>query len=1110
MGTVGDLLAGGGDFVAGLGDLIGMGSAAVKTPFNWLAGEEHPFQTGYEHSFGHKLGTEIRNLGTDLFGSDPESKVRQAGTDIAGYATDLFTGGSGRAMKVAAKAAQLGRYKRAAKLAGKAALGTAATNTAINAGMSALTGTPLTPTESVIAGVGVVGALPMIKKGGRYFRSKARMLEDQFQPSVAQKAANLNTYQNLADARGGAVKMANMEGFNVGNEHLISPKDLAKADPVMAEATTRLKMIDGDNELLNRYNQLESELQQRLQSVLTKAGENVGGAKVLANALDVPLIDIVEGTENISRDSLLNLMKKNPKLFPEIGYLDKATGLPMSNTKLLQELDTIQSRLDAKTIQRNKEFYSVFQQNNDANREAGLISEKTYKNLATKARQIGYIPKSDLDAKPHESGILGVTGAGTSLRAATEAGDGVLRQGNSFRTAYGALQSDAMARAFNGKIKSLAATIFPAIKGIREETTKQYGYWTRKASNSTGYEQHMAKMNAEYYKGKLEDLSKFELKPNIKKDWSGNYILPKDRDVVSYMVNGEPVMFTIPKNYMRGLFTYGDSTSNSIVKGIQRSNSFATQFKTGKWNALNFGFTKAAYALWEGMPALKVELAKRGIDIPTHKILWEQVKQFKNLLSNGYYEWLIGNIERRGRFLGYAPEDIANLKAKITEPLFSMYTSSIDNFAELKRTGAAHLFDVINPDTATAFEYLTSKTKQAWDWVDNSAPVDMLNILNQASAESMSAAITKIAKDMFPDHEARRQFLVDVSKKTSDTRRRGLATSTAGKVVNTLSDVMPYGKSTVQGLVGKLDYLKPGETYDMFKNLIQGSQGIEKITNLGVVLAGKTQGEVFDMLWKYVITPTAICYFWNNMTPDQAEDYHELNNLARAKNRLLINFGGRGTHAYFPVDQEWSVLSNITEVLLDDIFNLSDQDPNNPDWEYKDQLLKSAGRALGVEFPVGVNAVTGMMGFTPKVNAETLLGGEDPVFEKVRDRVSYELGEVLGIVGNTFSAVTSDRPFNSDMLGQIPLLTDSWTQSHKNSTSAYVDRIYRQNPQAFPCKDLMNRRKYMETRLRHFKATGLTMDGRPYNMPRQKVIETITHNIQKLNGEMYRQLKEGT
>ena len=203
----------------------------------------------------------------------------------------------------------------------------------------------------------------------------------------------------------------------------------------------------------------------------------------------------------------------------------------------------------------------------------------------------------------------------------------------------------------------------------------------------------------------------------------------------------------------------------------------------------------------------------------------------------------------------------------------------------------------------------------------------------------------------------------------------------------------------------------------------------------------------------------------------------------------------------------------MTETLLDSVFSLSDNDPNNPDWSYKDQLLKSAGRALGVEFPVPVNMVTGAIGFTPKVNAETLLGGEDSIIEPIRGeglsaRISYELGEVLGTVGNAVSISLSDRPFNADMLGQIPLLTDSWTQQHHNSTSAYVDRIYKQNPQAFPCKDLMTKRKYMESRLRHFKATGLTMDGRPYNMPRQQVIETITHNIQKLNGEMYRQLKE--
>lgn len=1113
MGTVTDFTAGLTDLIGSAGDLVGLASATIKYPFNWLAGEENPFQTGLEHSVGHKFSNAVHDFGTDTLGANEESAARQAGTDVGGFALDLFSGKSGTALRTAAKAARAGRYARASKLAGKALLGTAATNTAINAGMSALTGTPLTPTESVIAGFGAVGALPMIKRGGRYFRSKAKLLEDQFQPNIAQKVSNLKTHQNLFDARGDAVKLANMEGFNVADEHLLSPKDLAKADPLMFEAREKLKVIDSDEVLLNQYNQLSSELQQRLQAPITLATDGIpdqATVEKFSEALGVEPFQVPARLARMRSDELIPLMKKDPSLFPETGYIDKVTGQPISNIQLLQKIDSIKSQIKAENLQKNREFYSLFQKNLDANRQAGLISEKSYLNMTRKGKNIGYIPKSSLDAVPEKSDILGVYGTSTSLRAATQSGMGVGRQANSFKTAYGALQSDAAARAFNGKVKTLAYELKEKVPKLAVETDKLVAEWERKAKSLTGWDKHLAELNVAYYKDKAKELSKYVFlnKEDLKHIKDPGFL--NGRDLVSYMQDGKPILFTIPKGYMKGLFGYGDSTSNPIIKGLQRSNGFATQFKTGKWNALNFGFTKAAYALWEGMPALKTELAKRGINYPSYKIIWEQAKQAKNLLSNGYYEWLIANVERRGSYLGYTTADVANLKSKLTDSLFSLYTSPIDNFAELKRSGAAGLFDVVNPDTATTFEYLASKTKKAWDWVDQSAPVEMLNILNQASAESMSAAITKIAKDVFPDDKlARQQLLIDTSKKTSDTRRRGLAATTSGKVVNTLSDVMPYGKSTVQGLVGKLEYLQPGDTYDMMKNLIMGSRGMDKLINLGIVLAGKTQGEVFDMLWKYVVAPTAICYFWNNMTPDQAEDYHELTNLARSKNRLLINFGGRGTHAYFPVDQEWSVLSNLTEAFLDDIFGLSDQDPNNPDWEYKNQVLKSAGRALGVEFPVAMNAVTGLVGFTPKVNAETLLGGEDPIFEKVRDRVSYELGEVLGIVGNTVSMMSSPRPFNTDMLGQIPLITNSWSQAHNNSTSAYVDKIYRQDPQNFPCKDLMTKRKYMESRLRHFRATGLTMDGRPYNMPRQQVIETINHNIQKLNGEMYRKLKEG-
>lgn len=1117
--AINDFLAGGADLASGLFDIWGMGSAAVKYPFYKLSGHENAYADALQNTWGAQIGQGIRDFNSDLFNSDENNPWRRAGSDVAGFGLDLVTGGSGRVLRLAGKAAEKGAYSRARKLATRALLDTAATNTAINMGMSALSGEGLTPTESGIAALGFVGAPNLIRRGTRYFKSKARLLEDKFKPNDAQQYANNMHYYDLVDARRGALRQAVHEGFDLDSQFSLSPQDRSKLDPLLNEFTDKLKVIDPKNETLAQFNQLDSELQQRLQAPITlidtpalmpEATERLASALGINNNPEV-----VRGTMlSMSKDDLITLMKQHPELFPETGYLDKLTGRPISNQALLLKYDQTKSKLKAEDLQRNKEFFDLFQKDLEANVEAGIVSSREADKELQRARQVGYIPKSSLDERNfNQSGVLGVGPNATSNKAATQTGLGVMRQTNSYETAFKIAHAHAAARQLNADILNLRYQLGKQLPRVLSDAIHQEAYWTKQAKLLKGYDKHLAEMNVKYYKDRIEDLKKFEPKfvpeSNPK---TGEIIPPKDRDLVSYMKDGQQGFFTVPKNYMRSLFMYGDKNSSAVIRGIQDANAFATQFKTGKWNAPNFAFTKMAYGLWEGMPALSEEAAKRGVSIPVWRIMFEQARQAKNILSNEYYQWLINNIQRRGKFLGYSLEDTAELSKKISDPLFSIWTSPYDNFAELKKVGSSNLFDVINPDTATTFEFLKSKASKAWNWVDQSAPAEFLRILNTASGESMSAATTKLAREFFPDATERRKFLEDVANKTSDTRRRGAATTRLGKVVRLASDVMPYGKSTVQGLMGKLDYFEIGKNLDMFNNLVHGSTGLDKLTNLATVLAGKTQGEVFDMLWKFVVMPTAICYFWNNMTPDQAEDYHELTNLARSKNRLLINFGGRGVHAYFPVDQEWSVLSNITETLLDQTFSLSDNDPNNPDWSYKDQLLKSAGRALGVEFPVPVNMVTGAIGFTPKVNAETLLGGEDSVIESIRGeglsaRISYELGEVLGTVGNMISIGLSDRPFNLDMVGQIPLLTDSWTQQHHNSTSAYVDRIYKQNPEAFPCKDLMTKRKYMESRLRHFKATGLTMDGRPYNMPRQKVIETITHNIQKLNGEMYRQLQ---
>lgn len=1123
MAYVNDFLAGLADLAAIPSDVVSLGMGVVKYPFKKIfTDSENPFAEGVANSWAGQFSQGIRDFNTDLFNSDPESGARRAGSDVGGFALDLFTGGSGKFARAGTKALLKGNTKRAAPLLGRALRDTAITNTAINLGMSALSGEKLTPTEAGIASVAAFSAPGMIRRGTKRLAAKARLLEDQFKPTDAQQFQNIMHYYDKADARGGAVNAARFEGFDVGDYYLATPKDWVKKDPLLGELNESLNALSPDEaQKINRFNQVASELQQRLYapiSIINEPQPNMAAVSKIASVFGMTPNDLPklrQKLNSMSFDELVSVMNTHPGIFPKTGYVMEGALTPISNASLVNKYNKLKSGLSATELEKQKRLTDLLQKDREANLKAGLISAEESANEARKAAQVGYIPKSALDVREEAThGLLGVTPNATSLRAATKTGMGVARQSNSLETIYKSTYGHALKREFNNKIISLGQSLQAKLPVVLQDTLTKLRQAETAARSARGYQKRLADMDVAYYKNKLEELKKYDFKFSPKKKKNGELQLPTDRDVVSYMINGEQHFFTIPKNYMRSLFEYGDSSSNPLIKGVQRTNNFATQFRTGKWNVLNFGFVKAAYGLWEGLPALTTEAAKRGIDLPAWKVMFEQARQFKNILSNEYYGWLINNIRRRGSYLGHTADDIADLEKKLTDSLFSVYTSPYDNTAELSKLGATRYFDIVNADTAKGMEVLVSRTKQAWHWMEETAPVKFLEMLNTASAESMTAATTKLAKELFPDNpEVRQKFLIDVSKKTSDTRRMPAGVTKTGKTIDTLSKVMPYGKSTTQGLIGKLDYFDIGKNYDMVNNLLHGSRGIDKIINLSTVLAGKTQGEVFDMLWKFVVAPTAMCYFWNNMTPDNAEDYHELTTLARSKNRLLVNFGGRGVHAYFPVDQEWSVLSSMTEALLDSVFGLSDNDPNNPDWEYTDQVLKAAGRALGVEFPVPVNMLTGAIGFEANVNAETLLGGEDSIIEPIRGeglsgRISYELGEVLGTLGNTISMSLSDRPFNADMLGQIPLITDSWAQQHSNSTSAYVDKIYRQNPQAFPYKDLMTKRKYMEARLRHFKATGRTMDGRTYNMPRQKVIDTINHNINKLNGEMYRLLKE--
>lgn len=1160
--AVEDWLAGAFDVAATPLDVISLLEALPGTVRNLSQGKENPFARALAETETGFLAQSLRDKVTDITGSDPESEARRNVTDTALYGLDLLTGASGAkvgtAAKLAKKAVREGSKKAALESARKAAdavAHTAVTNAIANAAFNTMFDTDPSQVDSAVNSL-AIAATPFY--GVRQLRKLARNTQalndiaDHSTREMRQKYNRASTRQNLYDANGAIMDKFQADDLTRGmsdTDILSSYNTIEKVVPMEGPVSKLHDMLKKFNRSekkqdILRYLQEESEYEQRIAAPKTKALNELRDSADLEPGMQKVIIDDIADRLNLSgefktiedleqairsmdRKALQELMASKPSLFPATGYIGE-NGLPISNEQLYENLKKHQKEFADEFGPFSSMWKEIAKEDNNLNFKAGMITKEEYLRTASKAETEGYIPKAeasktgvDLSGQPSKMGSY--------MQMSADEMGGVRQQVNTFRHMAEVINNHGLSRAMNDRRKSLFHSLQKNIPLARKSYVDREAKIVKELrTNSDKIRRQELIQDLEFIRSRIKHLDEYKFSKE-----AGESLTPgAGQTKIEFMEGGIPREMLVP-NDDAPVFKFRERNASSIVRGLQATNNFALQFRTGKWNPA-FWARKYVYGLLE-LPALITEAKKRGLDMSYGRVMFEQARQFKNELFNNYYNYIIDSLEAgSAKKFGYTLEDVPTLKGKLKESLKDKYfVSPVDNFAEFTRSGSDALFDLINPDTPLKMNRLSNAMNRAWNFVDRSMPAQILSIFNSAISDSAAATIVAIANQLFdPKNFANKEawekaileYVRDVSRHTSDTTRRGLGRGALGEALNLIQDVMPYGRSAVQGLAGKLQYTNLLENKDKLMNMLSDTRrltngnwdyGAEVVTRIGAMIGEVTQGETFDMLLKVVGIPTAITYFWNNMTPEQSRDYHNITPMNRGKQRILLNAGGKGVHAYFPMDQEWAVLSSIFEAMLDSVFGLSELDASDPAFSYRQQIADAAGRALGIEFPVVINAAIKGAGYQTNLTAEPLIGDGsfiEQVYQNKNDaiptNIANVIGEFTGAIGSMLNKLANNKPNPISSMFQMPLVSGGFNTSWRNETAKYVDANYGKFYRRGEFSTLMSQRRKLQKKLSLLYSTGRDENGHKYDKSIQDVSADINNQIAELNATMYHMMKE--
>lgn len=981
------------------------------------------------------------------------------------------------------------------------------------------------------------------------------------------------------DAQGGAVdKYVHNRTFNedLAIELKKTATDRANAMPQMEELAGIINDFKGkDAKWYEKFNRM-SDLQATL-------GARVGGIRQWLNNIDNIIADNIEDDDKIKvildglkaigmedtakRKTFLGALdsKNNvsemfefvmPLLekFPEAG----AKGLDnISNQKLLGDFKALQKELGATEFM-NTKMKTLSKQVVDMYEQNGMISTKDAIRYRSDIDKGVYVPmKSDAERSLKEvyksSNPMKNKRRDLADETLSELFNGVNEPGNALNVFAGKIKSEleALQRnivirenlpslnfAMKKRLESLDETILKAKRmGLPEEAKKLEEYKKRFGEvhfDAFTSDDVIARMNERHIPRELamQDLEKKYLEKGLYKLKSYKKEITKEgvRSVETYSF--------VPKDFQY-IFEQRAVNASTMAKVLVACNHMFTGTISGKWNPF-FLAKRIWYGINEMAPALRTELANQGIDVGTWDIMKLYWSSLEDSFRHNYAQMMLDAMDdnvilgkmARGSREGYEKrlDDILNR----TQDLNMIRNDVVGEAMK----GSPNAININMMRTPT--DKLMQAASTAWNWVDQSSlgrVLDLLkNSVDDASQRTILKAIDKYGlKDkpilsksgtVLSKTGGDKQLVENIVKKMSDTRRRGSGDTMLGMFFNAVQDFMPYGASSLQGLVGKFEYL-PKDMTTKAKEYISRAYkannasvvdtGLDVMAKLGTEMAKLPDNVVFDTLWKTIAIPATLCYMWNYGNDENARYYNSLKPYERSNKFQLVNFFGPGKNLTVPLDQEWSILKNVFDAMLERSFGLSDaHDSGNPAFSMKDQLLWSLGQDFGISLPVAVEAGINALGYKTNLDLGAALQGEAPIqeinpnrFHVLDDGIATAIMQMTGKLGKILVNFAEDKPV-MDYRYAVPFLQINPKQKVTSDTVSWLNQQLKLNPTP-ELQKWSRQRQYIMSEMKFYERNGCTKSGKVIGDRRtvmkqyQKQLDDITRRVYDKTQERYAQ-----
>lgn len=603
------------------------------------------------------------------------------------------------------------------------------------------------------------------------------------------------------------------------------------------------------------------------------------------------------------------------------------------------------------------------------------------------------------------------------------------------------------------------------------------------------------------------------------------------------------------KNGMRSVRTYSYVPKDFQYIFEQRAVNASTQAKilvggnrlftgtiSGKWNPF-FLAKRMWYGVNEMAPALRTELSKQGVDVSTWDIMKMYWGSLEDSFRHNYAQMMLDALD----------DDV--ILGKAARGSKEYYQSKLDDILNRVQDLNMTRNDIVgqsmkNSVNAVDISFNITPTNQmaqmatkAWSWVDESSlgrVLDLLkNTVDDASQRTILKAIdtydlsnkptlSRLGK-VLSEKGGDKQLVENIVKKMSDTRRRGSGDTMLGMFFNAIQDFMPYGATSLQGLVGKFEYL-PRDLTTNAKEYVKrayrvnnesiADTGLDVLAKVGTKLAALPDNMVFDTLWKMVAVPATLCYLWNYGNDDNARYYNSLKPYERSNKLQMVNFFGPGINLSIPMDQEWSIVKNVYDAMMERMFGLGEaHDSGNPAFSMKDQLLWSLGQDFGLSLPVMAESAINIAGYKTNIDLGAALQGEAPIekidphrFHTLDDGLATAMMQMTGKLGKMLVNFAENRPV-MDYRYAVPFLQINPKTKITSDTVSWLNQQLKLHPTP-ELQKWARQRQYLMADMKFYERNGCTKDGKVIGTRKearkfyQKQLDDITRRVYYKTQEM--------